>query len=282
MNAKYSFALLLLIGCVVCGISPIYPVPWFARSFPYFGILNQGYCINDGTYGAAQGSGAQQYSLVQPCQIGQIDTEGDLQLLSFGQIGGVGASYFNLGGPAQIHTDYPTSLWPNQASLAYDAATDAIGFKSLDKNGAVQFIPLNATASQSLLTAAAGVRVSVNQDLVGTIWIVRLTNRDGVSKTISEDCTELVVGYVTNFDNSSVSVEWGVIASIDPAQAIAAANPRKPGGYLAGTYGIAVTALLFSLFVLIVLLAVFAHNHVVGKISGIGGRPVADNRAQSI
>lgn len=279
MILKYFFPLLL---GLVCGISPIYPVPWFVRNFQYFGMLNQGYCINDGTFGAAQGSASQQYLLVQPCRIGQIDTEGDLQLLSFGQIGSVGASYVNLGNQQQIANDYPAVPWPNQGSLAYDSATDSIGFKWLDKNGALQFLPINATLTQHLLNAAAGVRISVNQDLVGTIWIVRLTGQVGVAKTISQDCTELVVGYVTDFTNNSVSVEWGVIASIDPTEAIAAASPQIAGDYLAGTYGIAVTALLFSLFILIVLIGVFAHNHLVGKNFGPGERPIADSRSQSL
>jgi hypothetical protein len=92
-------------------------------------------------------------------------------------------------------------------------------------------------------------------------------------------------------------VEWGVIASTDPSAAIAAANPRKPGGYLATTYGrtpfffllflcclcvlcvvyfvcvlfvcvlfvvyfvgIAVTALLFSLFLLIIMIGAIVHH----------------------
>jgi hypothetical protein len=47
----------------------------------------------------------------------------------------------------------------------------------------------------------------------------------------------IIIAIVTDFDNNSVSLQWGVLASVNPGAAIAAGFPTKPGGYLKTTYG---------------------------------------------
>lgn len=85
---------------------------------------------------------------------------------------------------------------------------------------------------------------------------------------MGDQTTAIIVGMVTGFDNYSISLQWGVIASIYAEDASLAGFPKKPGGYLSQTYGkfflllfliisyfligVAVTALIFSMIGLII------------------------------
>jgi len=236
----------LLFSLGFCQLSPIYPVPWFYRTVSYLGLMDSAYCVNDGTFGAQQGVGSQQYTLTQPCSIGQINSERELEVLDFGDIGSVGTAYVNLGTTSQISYAYNLT-YPIFSSLVYDTNSRNVGLAS--PNRATVFLNKNQTGA--LLTTAASTRVNIIPPLVGTVWLVRFTNSPITTKTVGDQTTAIIVGIVTSFNSFSVTLQWGVIASTDPAGATAAGFPQRPGGYLRTTYNIAVTALLFSIFIIL-------------------------------
>jgi hypothetical protein len=51
---------------------------------------------------------------------------------------------------------------------------------------------------------------------------------------------------VTDYDNNSLTVQWGVLASVEAGAATAAGFPTRPGGYLGLTYGTLHLFIFFS------------------------------------
>jgi hypothetical protein len=93
-------------------------------------------------------------------------------MISFGNIGASATAYLNLGSTHAITTQYGIE-YPQYAAIVF--SNDQIGFRSGKNN---QFTPLNLNQSSLLLNTSIETRVQVNQDLVGTVWVVRYENLD--------------------------------------------------------------------------------------------------------
>lgn len=66
---------------------------------------------------------------------------------------------------------------------------------------------------------------------------IRLVPTSSLLVNCPVSCLAIIIGIVTDYNDNSLTIQWGVLASVDPAGATAAGFPAKPGGYLATTYG---------------------------------------------
>jgi len=189
------------------------------------------------------------YVLTRRCALGDInlDSTGG-NLIVGGQPGS--AAFVNLGSPVKINTNYGVNF-PKGASLAYDPSSKGLVF--LSPTGKVV---LNSADQSKLYNTAPDVLITISNTsvLVGDILIVRYTHTRGTSQNVGDGTDYLIVLVVTGHTfHHGATVEWGVIASIDPHSATLAAFPHHNinSGFLNRVNGTAVTALIFSLFCMI-------------------------------
>jgi len=204
-------------------------------------MFDSGYCINTGAFGAKQATNG----FRQPCELAQVGS--DQFLLSFGLIGNVAGAILRLGTPSMIRQKYNIDF-PVNAALKYVPGNPGLVFEVTQGQ-----INMFQNDTDTLLTTSQTCKQELEPALVGEIFIVRFTSQPVTTTTIGDSTTAIIVGLVAGYDNYTLNIQWGVIASQNAAAATLAAYPRVAGGYLSTTYGIAVTALLFSLFLIIVL-----------------------------
>jgi len=195
------------------------------------------FCLVDGSNGLSQGINEQQYQMTQPCYYGKVYLVSPTTI----GVGGLSdaVSSVLLGDQNNVINRHPPLKGFYWNSLHYDSSnqTVAITFQGTT-------VSLLDTETTTLLTtSAAALDIPITGERVGAFYLVRFASKPGTTKNIGEDTTNLFVMSVVS--TSPVVLEWGVIASVDPAQAIAAAFP-VPRSYRSS--GTAVAAIIFALF----------------------------------
>jgi len=242
----FSLSSIVLFFFVTINAQPsaIYPVPWFTRTIYFTGMFDSAFCVNDGSIGARQNPNAH-YGITQNCQIGQITSNNIDKSLILGNIGGSASSLITLGDDAAISRLLPAgTFYPQHASFSW----------YLGKNIALVYekgvVVLNQTTIDPLLTTATGASYPVTDAYVGQVWIARITTQPGTTTELNLGTNVILMGVITELTTHAMHVEWGVLASVNPSQASSAFGGRQENWNK--TNNVAITALIFSLFALII------------------------------
>ncbi|KAJ4462876.1 hypothetical protein PAPYR_83 [Paratrimastix pyriformis] len=158
----------------------LYPQPNFHRTIHPLDVYTNGFCLESGAPGTAQGVGSQQYVAVQPCRYGQIvsNWDGQKMTLGLGAIGGVAAAVVTVGDMQDIRQKYGlTSNINDQTaylSIHFDEAKSKMVIVGKDATSSkMTFQDMITPDSAPLMTTKSG---SVNfEPKAGFVYIGRLT-----------------------------------------------------------------------------------------------------------
>lgn len=240
-------------------------------------IRKRSVCIESGFYGTIEGYRNRVHQAVHPCLYGRISASEDGKKLivesARGRPGKTFAAITTLGpvtllqNTLEIKLETDTYTPYESISICQDGKLCAI---SALLNKTVVLAPVKEVYSDPL-TMVSDQSITIEPDL-GNVYIIRVTNSSLISDDLRVNTTVIIKLVVAAVDDGRISFEWGILygdsrfkrnfdflfdSSSDSSEHEHHRDEPHVRGERSSTRGAAITALIFSLFCIIAIVALF-------------------------